>query len=426
MRFGLLSLVFVWAQGLNYTQDIRAAFAQAKKAKKSVWIMVSATWCGPCRWAEKNLLPKPWFALLVEKDFVPLKVYAASGPQSTPGADSLAKKYRVNGFPTFLYVNPDGELFYRHIGIMDDTTDEAKARWKALIETALSYREALPTLRKRFQKGDRTPDLVRRYFVWAVACADSETLAPIWQAYLQAFPSIRQAWLYEPRAYEQLFEVASRFEPASAYAFAIADTLKAYLPEGEWLRAYRDLVQVDITSEQMTLLRQGAGEKDLIALSETLLTWARRHPMPFAEEMALEVLAEQLLRPQRTPPEQEAGFRYAVRYHALSKGIEPLSEALRADWANNLNSLAWNACLTYSAPDSLWVAVAWVKDALSYEPDAWYIWDTLGALYYRLGRKKEAIQALTKAISLAKAKGLASSEYEDTETLLQKAQTLSD
>ncbi len=46
-----------WAQGLMYTTDVDAAFKEAKKTKKSVWVMVSATWCGPCRWTEKEVFP---------------------------------------------------------------------------------------------------------------------------------------------------------------------------------------------------------------------------------------------------------------------------------------------------------------------------------------------------------------------------------
>ncbi len=426
MRVTLLSLAFVWAQGLRYAHDIEAAFAQAKKTKKPLWVMVSATWCGPCRWAEKNLLPQPWFAALVEKDFIPLKVYAASGEQSTPGADSLAAKYGVKGYPTFLYINPNGELFYRHFGVLTENDSSALDFWRRTVQEALGYRQELPALRKRFEKGSREPDLVRRYLFWAINCADSATLAPIWAAYLRVFPTVRRAWLHEPKAYARLFELAQRFSPARAYAFQVVDTLKAHLPTQEWLPAYWVLVEVDLGTQWMRLAQSSESTEQRLALAETLFTWARSHPMSFAEEVALAMLAEQFLRPKRTPAEQEAGFRYALRYHALTKGIEPLEEALSEAWADNLNGLAWNVCLTRSEPDQLWTAVVWAKEALSYQPDAWYIWDTLGALYYRLGRKKEAIQALSKAIDLAKAQGLLSSEYQETQALLQKAEALPD
>jgi hypothetical protein len=36
-------VTLVWAQGLKYTSDIQAAFKEAKKSKKPVWVMVSAT-----------------------------------------------------------------------------------------------------------------------------------------------------------------------------------------------------------------------------------------------------------------------------------------------------------------------------------------------------------------------------------------------
>jgi Flp pilus assembly protein TadD len=70
------------------------------------------------------------------------------------------------------------------------------------------------------------------------------------------------------------------------------------------------------------------------------------------------------------------------------------------------------------------MAVYWAKEALSYNPDDWHIWDTLGALYYKLKRKKEAVETLAKAIALAQAKNLPEESYQDTQELLQKAQAL--
>jgi Flp pilus assembly protein TadD len=70
------------------------------------------------------------------------------------------------------------------------------------------------------------------------------------------------------------------------------------------------------------------------------------------------------------------------------------------------------------------MAVYWAKEALSYNPDDWQIWDTLGALYYKLKRKKEAVETLAKAIALAQAKNLPEESYQETQELLQKAQAL--
>ncbi len=87
--------------------------------------------------------------------------------------------------------------------------------WQAIVKNALSYQADLPTLRQKFEKGDRSETVVRRYFVWAVSCGDSATLHKTWEAYIRAFPSPRLAWLYEPRAYEHpgcSLETTSRFQ----------------------------------------------------------------------------------------------------------------------------------------------------------------------------------------------------------------------
>ncbi|MDT7942855.1 MAG: thioredoxin family protein, partial [Bacteroidota bacterium] len=111
-----LLLSFAGAQGLKYTTDIEAAFREARKTRKPLWVMVSATWCGPCRWTEAQVLSRPWFDSLIRPHFVPLKIYAASGENNTPGSEALVKRYQVRAFPTFLFLYPNGELFYRMEG----------------------------------------------------------------------------------------------------------------------------------------------------------------------------------------------------------------------------------------------------------------------------------------------------------------------
>jgi tetratricopeptide (TPR) repeat protein len=86
--------------------------------------------------------------------------------------------------------------------------------------------------------------------------------------------------------------------------------------------------------------------------------------------------------------------------------------------------MAWHIYEHLNDPVALWAAIAWTKDALSNKPDAWYIWDTLGALFYKLKRKKEAITALSKAIEIAKSQKIPEEQYQETQKLLQKAQEL--
>lgn len=434
MQWGkvVMLLSLFWAQGLKYTTDVDAAFKEAKKTKKPLWVMVSATWCGPCRWTEKEVLSQKWFDSLIKPHFVPLKVYAASGEQNTKGGEELAEKYQVRVYPTFLFLYPNGELFYRMEGApMGKSGEDPSVReeWHAIVKNALSYRADLPTLRQKFEKGDRSAAVVRQYFVWAISCGDSATLHKAWEAHLQVFSSPRLAWLCEPKAYEHLRDAALRLPAAFRYAMdVVADTLRTLLPPKEWEAMYRTLLRVGISGRyQRTVVQaraQGLPEPHLIAAESTLVRAQQLQArFPFAEKLALEMVIGALLR-ARTPQTHTRALLYAAQYAALIKTIGPPDPDERPDLADELNSLAWSFYEEVEEPSALWMAVYWAKEALSYNPDDWHIWDTLGALYHKLKRKKEAIEALSKAIELARAKGLSEESYQETRELLEKAKAL--
>jgi len=425
-----------WAQGLKYLTDIDAAFQQAKKTKKPLWVMVSATWCGPCRWTEKEVLKRQWFDSLISPHFVPLKVYAASDEENTPKGEEFADKYQVRAFPTFLFLYPNGEIFYRMEGAptgKDGDDPKVRQEWQESIQKALAYKAELPALRQKFEKGDRSPEIVRRYFIWAIKAADSATFHKAWEAYLAVFPSPRLAWLYEPEAYRYLLEAALRLPAAKTYALEIADTLRNLLPPKIWEGLYRPLLERDISRllfREINLCRMQKLPEAQIPVRAAQNTLAQvkklQERFPFAEAMVLLKAAEMLLGSKGDGENQyqQAAFLYALQYVATVKTIGPPDVDERRRLADHLNSIAWEVYENVDDPAFLWAAVSWTKEALSYEPEDWPIWDTLGALYYKLKRKKEAIEALSKAIALAKAQKVSEDEYKATLELLQKAEAL--
>jgi thiol-disulfide isomerase/thioredoxin len=95
----------VWAKSLN------EAMAQAKKSNKLVMVDFYTDWCGWC----KELDKKTYSDARVGKaatQLVSVKVNAEK-----EGVDA-AKKYKVNGFPTILFLAPNGDVAGRIGGYM--------------------------------------------------------------------------------------------------------------------------------------------------------------------------------------------------------------------------------------------------------------------------------------------------------------------
>jgi len=415
---GTLLIMLVWAQGLSWTSDLQATFEQAKKTKKPLWIMVSSEGCAPCVWIEKHLLPQKWFDSLIRTAFIPVKIYPSAGPEQT-----FAEKHRVRMYPTFLYAWPNGEVFYRSEGAMigeGPKDPEVRAFWEKQVREALFYNRELPSLRRRFERGDRTPAVIRPYFLWALAVGDSATLHTAWEAYLRVYPSVSQAWFYEPKAYQALIRAAWKLPRVRSYALSVADSLKPHLTPVEWRRFYRNFLRWELENY---LLRREAVSNGLLSAAESTLTYARGlgRRFPFVERMALNQAVTRLFQAE-SAQYQEAAFAYAVQYYALAKSTAPLDADEREEVASALGAQAWGAYRAFSQPDHLWIAILWAKEALAYEPEDWTLWDLLGSLYHKLQRKAEAIEALSKAISLAKAQGEPEEIYQETEALLQEVQ----
>jgi thiol-disulfide isomerase/thioredoxin len=121
MRKAALSLLavcaplFLFAQGLVFeTGTFSEALEKAKKENKLVFVDVYTTWCGPCKQMAATLFPAKEAGDLYNAHFVNFKIDAEQGE----GVD-IATKYSVAGYPTNLFLKPDGSVVYTVLGAGD-------------------------------------------------------------------------------------------------------------------------------------------------------------------------------------------------------------------------------------------------------------------------------------------------------------------
>jgi tetratricopeptide (TPR) repeat protein len=90
-------------------------------------------------------------------------------------------------------------------------------------------------------------------------------------------------------------------------------------------------------------------------------------------------------------------------------------ETYSSEDAMELNNAAWNFFELVDDPDHLKLALGWARKSVNLEP-GYYNYDTLAALYFKLGEKRKALKTAKQAISIAKAEG---ENYAATEALLE-------
>lgn len=93
--------------------DVDAAFARAGRENKPVLLYWGATWCPPCNHLKATLFPRQDF-IARSRAFVPVYVDG-----DKPGAQKVAARFKVSGYPTMVLFDPKGRELTRLPGEAD-------------------------------------------------------------------------------------------------------------------------------------------------------------------------------------------------------------------------------------------------------------------------------------------------------------------
>lgn len=116
MWCGLLMLInplSVFSQGIVFTShNWKSVVVEAKKDDRLIFVDIFTTWCSPCRQMDKDVFSRTDVGAAYNKSFVNWKVDAEQQE-----GEIVQKRYDVNAYPTFLFLEPSGQLIYKHIGM---------------------------------------------------------------------------------------------------------------------------------------------------------------------------------------------------------------------------------------------------------------------------------------------------------------------
>lgn len=136
----LFAAVPAFSQVEVFEGSLKDQLKLAKQSKKEALVMVSTTWCGPCRGFVKNMIPNKELGEYINSRYV-FSHYDVD--KADP--DNLVKTYGVGAFPTFLFLDQNGKEIGRALGART-TVEEVKELFEA------AHESVLPKLRKEFAK----------------------------------------------------------------------------------------------------------------------------------------------------------------------------------------------------------------------------------------------------------------------------------
>lgn len=126
--------------------EVDRAFALARQSGKPVFLYWGAVWCPPCNQVKATLFTRPDF---VERTRAFVPVYVDG---DKPGAQKIAARFKVSGYPTMVLFKPDGTEVTRLPGEVDperylltlSAGMGAQVPVKELVRKALSHQQLTP------------------------------------------------------------------------------------------------------------------------------------------------------------------------------------------------------------------------------------------------------------------------------------------
>jgi thiol:disulfide interchange protein len=98
--------------GIQFTSiSFEEALKLAKKEKKNIFLDAYASWCGPCKMLKKNVFTQKEVGDFYNGNFINMAIDMEQGE-----GPKLAQKFKVQAYPTLLFINHKGEVVGTALG----------------------------------------------------------------------------------------------------------------------------------------------------------------------------------------------------------------------------------------------------------------------------------------------------------------------
>ncbi|HRK28785.1 MAG TPA: thioredoxin fold domain-containing protein [Chitinophagales bacterium] len=367
-------------QGIQFfTGTWEEVKAEAKKQNKPIMVDAYTTWCGPCKMMSANTFPDPKVGEFYNRHYVNYKIDAEKGE----GKD-FARQYRVDRYPTLLFINGEGEEIYRTLGYQQPAQFIMEGR-KGLFD-----QKTLLAMQQEYNSGKRDVTFMRQFamLLWAGSLPQYNQIAA------ELLATLSPEELKQPENLNFVFDFATTL---NSKAFDV-------------LLANRQMFAEVVGAKEVS-------EKIVSVAFQALPDVAAKHDKNMFDQIVNTV--------KKSGHENADEYTYYVGldyYNGTADWKNYITTAnqymgkFKTENPNLLNNVAWEFYLHAEKKKDLKNAVKWAKRSVEIQP-AFYNHDTYAALLYKTGNKKEALKIAEKAVELAKQ---ARQDYSETQKLIDR------
>lgn len=371
-------------EGIKFENgNYKTLLQKAKTENKLVFIDAYASWCGPCKLMAKNIFTKKEVGEYFNSNFINAKIDMEKGE----GKD-LAKKFSVTSFPTYLWVNSDGELIHTSVGYYE-ADDFLK-----IGKDANDPSKQVVFLKKKIDAGNKDPEILKNYYM-AIAYRDANEAKKVANIY---FSQKTNRDTYEKEEVIMLLNSISSIE----------DDLYTNIYQKDKEAILKVMPEINLGNFEKEIkvktIRKKSYNKETKILDENIF---KQEGLKLLSENEV---ASELNKFKLLIARAEKNY---TQYEKLALEIF----ANPSDFsASELNSAAWTFFEQVENKASLLKAIEWAKESVK-KHESYSNTDTLANLYNKVGDKENTIIYATKAIELGKANG---EDITDMQKLLDK------
>ncbi len=355
-----------FSQGITFEENhnLKDALTKAKQENKLVFIDAYASWCGPCKMMAAKVFPQKEVGDYFNAHFVNLKL-----DMEKPENLDIAKKYEVKAYPTYLFLDAEGEVVHRALGGMP------AEEFIKVAQQAGDMENNFKAICTKIKNGDRSLNTIKKYLEQNPYDEGNGALIDNY------FTTLPEKDIYSQENWELFNQyVTDTKSPSFQYFLQNREKIAQFVGKektdnkilGTMVRAY---YKDPVKAENLKNIDPALFEKAIatVKLDKAYGAFAKNKE----DKTAWNNLMKEAV-PYLNSPARKAG---------------------------ELNNLAWMVYENYKKFNdkvALKNALGWAKRAVELAPDQSYIMDTYAHLLNASGKKKEAIAMETKALEIAK------------------------
>ena len=374
-------------EGIHFeTDSLPVLELQAKKEGKLIFIDAYFTGCEPCAWMADSVFTDSAVAHFYNSNFINGQINMGKGERR-----DLAKKYHVNCFPTYLFIDGDGNVVHR----MSSTCPAEQ--FVEIGKDALNPEKQFCALQKKYDGGTSTSSEFISYMILREATClglDStmvKRMAEYDSTQAEANLTDRQNW-------------------AVLYSPVISDPHSRMF---QYFLLHRDIYKTKYTADSVN--------QTLNRVYGTAMSNCLYQKVPADTDGYKNLRAEIIALNEPALNQLVSGEN--IEFYRVTKDWDNYRDtmmmyvekyAAKDDWLI-FNESAWGFCENLSDTASLDTAIAWIKRSVEINSNYWNT-DTYAALLYKRGDYHEAL--VWVKIALVRAKEEKETDTQSTKDML--------